>query len=62
MPVTVSGVSGGYCLWTSGKELLQTFTLPGLQETAAKSTLAALSQMARSTTKAAPTSSLVPKS
>ena len=62
MPVTVSGVSGGYCLWTSGKELLQTFTLPGLQETAAKSTLSALSQMARSTTKAAPTSSLVPKS
>ena len=47
---------------TSGKEMLQTFTLPGLQETAAKSTLSALSQMARSTTKAAPTSSLVPKS
>ena len=62
MPVTVSGVSGGYCLWTSGKEMLQTFTLPGLQETAAKSTLAALSQMARTTTKAAASSSLVPKS
>jgi len=62
MPVTVSGVSGGYCLWTSGKELLQTVTLPGLQESTAKSTLAALTTMVRSTTRAAPTSSLVPKS
>ncbi len=53
MPVTVSGVQGGYCLWTSGKELLQTLSLPGLQEVAAKSTLDALAQMAKIVTKAA---------
>jgi hypothetical protein len=51
MPVTVSGVQGGYCLWTSGKEMLQTLSLPGLPEVAAKSTLDALAQMAKVVTK-----------
>ncbi|HSN07117.1 MAG TPA: DUF2510 domain-containing protein [Candidatus Angelobacter sp.] len=51
MPVTVSGVQGGYCLWTSGKELLQTLSLPGLQDVAAKSTLDALTQMAKVATR-----------
>ena len=51
MPITVSGVAGGFCLWTSGKELLETASLPGLQEVAAKSTLQALTQMVAATTK-----------
>jgi hypothetical protein len=58
MPVTVSGVQGGYCLWTSGKELLQTLSLPGLQEVAAKNTLAALAQMAKIVTKSGATGSV----
>jgi hypothetical protein len=57
MPVTVSGVQGGYCLWTSGKELLQTLSLPGLQDVAAKSTLDALAQMAKVATRATTTPS-----
>ena len=61
MPVTASGVQGGYCLWTSGKELLQTLSLPGLQEVAAKSTLDALAQMAKAVTKAESTGSLLPR-
>jgi hypothetical protein len=61
MPMTVSGVAGGYCLWTSGKELLEVLSLPGLEQVAAKSTMTSLTQMAAATTKAGPTSTLVPK-
>jgi hypothetical protein len=61
MPVTVSGVQGGYCLWTSGKELLQTLSLPGLQDVAAKSTIDALAQMAKIVTRSQTTTALAPK-
>jgi len=61
MPLTVSGVAGGYCLWTSGKEFLQVLTMPGIEQVSAKSTLTALKQMAAAVTKTGPTSTLVPK-
>ena len=61
MPLTVSGVAGGYCLWTSGKEFLQVLTMPGIEQVSAKSTMTALKQMAAAVTKAGPTSTLVPK-
>jgi len=61
MPITLSGVGGGYCLWTSGKEWLQVLSMPGLEQVAAKSTLTSLTQMAASVTQGGPTSSLVPK-
>jgi hypothetical protein len=61
MPMTVSGVAGGYCLWTSGKELLEVLSLPGLEQVAAKSTMTSLTQMAAAMTKANPASTLVPK-
>ncbi len=61
MPMTVSGVAGGYCLWTSGKEWLQVLSLPGLEQVAAKSTMTSLTQMAAAVTKAVPASSIVPK-
>ncbi len=53
MPITVSGISGGYCLWTSGKEYLQVLSLPGLEQVAAKSGLTSLSQMAAVVTRTA---------
>jgi hypothetical protein len=62
MPLTVSGVAGGYCLWTSGKELLQVLTMPGIEQVSAKSTMTSLKAMAATMTKAGPTSTLVPKS
>ena len=52
MPITLSGVGGGYCLWTSGKEWLQVLSMPGLEQVAAKSTLTSLTQMAASVTQA----------
>ena len=52
MPMTVAGVSGGYCLWTNGKELLEVLSLPGLEQVAAKSTMTSLTQMAAAMTKA----------
>jgi hypothetical protein len=61
MPLTVSGVAGGYCLWTSGKEFLQVLTMPGIEQVSAKSTMTALKQMAALVTKAGPASTLVPK-
>jgi hypothetical protein len=61
MPITVSGVAGGYCLWTSGKELLEVLSLPGLESVAAKSMMTSLTQMAASVTKAGPVSTLVPR-
>jgi hypothetical protein len=60
MPMTVSGVAGGYCLWTNGKEWLQVLSLPGLEQVAAKSTMTALTTMAAAVTQAAPASTLVP--
>jgi hypothetical protein len=62
MPLTISGVAGGYCLWTSGKEFLQVLTMPGIEQVSAKSTMTALKQMAAAVTKAGPSSTLVPKS
>ncbi|MFN8158721.1 MAG: DUF2510 domain-containing protein [Candidatus Nanopelagicales bacterium] len=53
MPITAAGNGGGLCLWTNGKEGLATMVLPGVAESAAKSTLVALGQMAKVTTKAA---------
>ena len=61
MPLTVSGVAGGYCLWTSGKEFLQVLTMPGIEQVSAKSTMTALKQMAAAVTLAGPASTLVPK-
>ncbi len=61
MPMTVSGVAGGYCLWTNGKELLEVLSLPGLEQVAAKSMMTSLTQMAAAVTKAGPASTLVPK-
>ena len=56
MPITSAGNGGGLCLWTNGKEGLATMVLPGVAESAAKSTLTALGQMAKLTTKAAASS------
>ena len=56
MPITTAGNGGGLCLWTNGKEGLATMVLPGVVESAAKSTLTALGQMAKLTTKAASSS------
>jgi hypothetical protein len=52
MPITAAGNGGGLCLWTNGKEGLATMILPGVQESAAKATIAALGQLAKATTKA----------
>lgn len=51
MPVTADGVADGYCAWTNGKESLQVVSTPGLEQTAARSTLAALAQLAQISTK-----------
>ena len=56
MPITAAGNGGGLCLWTNGKEGLATILLPGVPESTAKSTLGALGQMAKLTTKAAASS------
>ncbi len=56
MPITAAGNGGGLCLWTNGKEGLVTMVLPGVAESAAKSTLTALGQMAKLTTRAAASS------
>ena len=61
MPMTVSGVAGGYCLWTNGKEWMQVLSLPGLEQVAAKSTMTSLTSMAAAVTQSGPTSTLVPK-
>ena len=61
MPMTVSGVAGGYCLWTNGKELLEVASLPGLEQVAAKSMMTSLSQMAAAVTKAASASAPAPQ-
>jgi hypothetical protein len=61
MPMTVSGVAGGYCLWTNGKEWMQVLSLPGLEQVAAKSTMTSLTAMAAVVTQAGPASTLVPK-
>ena len=50
MPVTASGVSGGFCTWTNGKEWLQVLASPGVEQSAAKDSLAALAQLAKITT------------
>jgi hypothetical protein len=47
MPVTVNGSSGGICLWTNGKEGLVSMALPGVMDSAAKSTLVALGQLGK---------------
>jgi hypothetical protein len=51
MPVTADGIADGYCAWTNGKESLQVLSTPGLEQTAARSTLAALAQLAQISTK-----------
>jgi hypothetical protein len=51
MQVTASGIADGYCLWTNGKEWLAVLSTPGLETTAGKSTLTALAQLARISTR-----------
>ncbi len=51
MQVTASGTANGYCVWTNGKEWLAVLTNPGLETSAGKSTLSALAQLAKITTK-----------
>jgi len=51
MQVTANGTANGYCVWTNGKEWLAVLTNPGLETSAGKSTLTALAQLAKITTK-----------
>jgi hypothetical protein len=51
MQVTASGTANGYCVWTNGKEWLAVLTNPGLETSAGKSTLTALAQLAKISTK-----------
>lgn len=51
MQVTATGTANGYCVWTNGKEWLAVLTNPGLETSAGKSTLTALAQLAKITTK-----------
>ena len=51
MPVTINGSSGGMCLWTNGKEGLASVALPGVMDSAAKSTLVALGQLGKLSTR-----------
>ena len=59
LPYASSGIAGGLCAWTNGRQILVTETLPGVQESAARSLLgelAALGTAASKTASAAPRS------
>jgi len=45
--IWVQGRTGGHCLWTNGREVLQAVHLPSVETLAAKKTLVALQQLQR---------------